>query len=159
MGGGYKVAKKFINSEQSTDFALKNYRDFVEKLLDPSKQNRIGMIQASGRYSDESMDEICLDAITECFKICPDVPYDIVAYRAGKMYFHNRPYISASLLLDTAKRYSNKFGIFGVHKIIIKEGAKIFPLRALDKDYGDNEAEIIISTGQLKRKFGFYLYI
>lgn len=153
------MAKKFINSEQSTDFALKNYRDFVEKLLDPSKQNRIGMIQASGRYSDESMDEICLDAITECFKICPAVPYDIVAYRAGKMYFHNRPYISASLLLDTAKRYSNKFGIFGVHKIIIKEGAKIFPLRALDKDYGDNEAEIIISTGQLKRKFGFYLYI
>ena len=158
-GGGYhKVAKKFNSPEQTTDFTLKFYKDFVDKELSVSEQNRIGMIQASGRYSDEPMDAICIEAIEKCFIKCPLVPYDIVAYRAGRMHFDNRPYISASLLLSTAKKYNNKFGKIGVHKIIVKKEAKVFPLRALDKDYGDQEAEIIISSKKLKRRFGYYLY-
>lgn len=152
------MAKKFINHVQATVFALEFYKDFADNVLSESERNRIGMIQASGRYSDEPMDTICLNAIKNCFIKCPSVPYDIVAYRAGNMYFDNRPYISASLLLTTAKKYNNSRGVIGIHKILIKRDAKIFPLRALGRDYGDKEAEIIISTEKLKRRFCYYLY-
>lgn len=152
------MAKKFNNSKQATDFALEFYKDFVDKVLSILEQNKIGMIQASGRYDDNPLDIACIDAIEKCFTKCPPVPYDIVAYRAGKMRFNNRPYISASLLLSIAKEYNNKLGKIGVHKIIIKKNAKIFPLRALGKEYGDQEAEIIISSKELERRFGYYLY-
>lgn len=146
---------EFDNAEETTEFALKYYGKVAE-MLTKKERSRIGMIQASGRSSDEPSDKICLDTIETLFKnnSC-GVPYDIIAYRGGEMHFTNRPFVSASLLYDTAEKYANGTK---VHKILIKKGAIIFPLRALDKDYGDKEAEIIIATDRLKRRFDYYIY-
>lgn len=149
------MVKKFKKAEEATEFALKYYGKVAEMLTE-SERSRIGMIQASGRSSDKPSDKKCLDAIETLFKnnSC-GVPYDIIAYRGGEMNFTNRPYVSASLLFSPAKYYAQDTK---VHKIIIKKGAIIFPLRALDKIYGDKEAEIIIATDRLKRRFGYYIY-
>ncbi len=152
------MVREFNNHEEATAFALEFYESFFNSLSE-SERIRIGMIQASGRYRNILGDNICLDEIERCFSKCPFVPYDIVAYRAGKMHFRNRHHVSASLLLSTAKRYNHhKSDNIGVHKIIIKKGTIILPLRALGKEYSDREAEIVISTNALKKRFGYYLY-
>ncbi|HJC23203.1 MAG TPA: hypothetical protein H9761_05805 [Candidatus Eisenbergiella merdavium] len=151
------MRKEFCDWKESTEFALQYYGEFAEGLSKEIKVG-IGSIQARGRRTSENSDIRCIKAIEECFRLCPKVPFDIVGYRAGEMTFTDRPYLSASLLLETAQKYSNEEANQAVHKIIIMSGSKIFPLRALGEIYGDGEAEIIIITERLKKEDGYYLY-
>lgn len=130
----------FEDAQIATQFALKYYEDYVNTLTYKEK-TLIGSIQASGLVVGDGREDN-IDAINKCFSECPAVPYDIIAWRAGNMRYTNRPFLSGSLLKSTAMRYCN--AKHDMHKIIVKKGTKIFPLRALSKDYGDEEAEIIL---------------
>lgn len=132
----------FEDAHIATRFVLDYYEDYVKTLTHKEKA-LIGSIQASGLAVGDGRDSN-IDAIKKCLSGCPSVPYDIIAWRAGKMSYANRPFLSGSLLKSTAMRYSNSK--HDIHKIIVKKGTKIFPLRALGKDYGDEEAEIILAS-------------
>lgn len=143
--------KEFVNKQEATEFALEYYETFAKSLGE--LRNRVGSIQASGRYTTEYQDKICIDAIREMFRNCPKTPFDIVAYRCGGMKYDNRPYLSASLLKSGALGYGDC-----PNKIVIKKGSLIFPLRAISLAYSDSEAEIIIITKCLKKKSDYYIY-
>ncbi len=145
---------EFTKSNETTKFSIEHYEKFTQEYLNSKERLLIGCIQSSAVY-DSCRDDV-VEAIENCFKSVPETPYDIIAWRAGKMKEQNRRYVSASLLKETAERYKTEKT--SVHKIIIRQGSKIFPLRALGKDYGDNEAEIIIDTNHLKRRLGYYEY-
>lgn len=149
------MEKQFIDKSESTEFALNYYKEFVDTNLSSNDKNLIGTIQASRLEIGHGRDN-CIEAIRKCFDSVPKVPYDIIAWRAGKMNEPNRPYVSATLLKEVSIKYAD--GVKSVHKIVIKAGAKIFPLRALGKDYGDGEAEIIIETSRLTNKGFYYEY-
>lgn len=144
----------FEDPVKATQFALDYYGEYSQTLTKKEKL-LIGTIQSSGLVIGDGRDA-SIQAIQKCFSACPEVPYDIIAWRGGEMSFSNRPFVSASLLKRTAMRYGN--GEHDVHKIVIKKGSKIFPLRALDKDYGDEEAEIIIATDCLHWNLLAYRY-
>ena len=146
---------EFTKSSETTKFSIEYYEKFTQECLTLNEKLLIGCIQSSAIYDDGRRDDV-VEAIENCFKCVPKTPYDIIAWRAGKMKEQNRRYVSASLLKETAERYKTEKT--SVHKIVIRQGSKIFPLRALGKDYGDNEAEIIIDTKQLKRRLGYYEY-
>lgn len=144
----------FEDPVKATQFALDYYGEYSQTLTKKEKL-LIGTIQSSGLVIGDGRDD-SIHAIQKCFSTCPEVPYDIIAWRGGEMSFSKRPFVSASLLKRTAMRYGN--GEHDVHKIVIKKGSKIFPLRALDKYYGDEEAEIIIATDCLHWNLFPYRY-
>ncbi len=146
---------EFTESSETTKFSIEHYKKFTQECLTSKEKLLIGCIQSSALYDDGSRDDV-IEAIENCFNNVPETPYDIIAWRAGKMKEQNRRYVSASLLKETAERYKTEKT--NIHKIVIRQGSKIFPLRALGKDYGDNEAEIIIDTKHLKRRLGYYEY-
>ena len=141
---------EFHEIKETTDFILDTYGDFANSLTAREK-NLIGMIQASGITEGDGRDD-SLAAIRRCLEECPEMPFDVVAWRAGEMRLANRPYVSASFLKESALAYANEEES-NLHKFIICKGAKVFPLRALHKDYGDGEAEIIIDTHCLKKRW------
>lgn len=59
------------------------------------------------------------------------------------------------------KKYKNNKYIFlnNLHKIYVPKGSKIFPLRALETDFGNSEAEVFISTKCIQKISGRYIYI
>ena len=144
----------FEDAQGATRFALDYYEEYAQTLTKKEK-HLIGTIQSSGLVIGDGRDD-SIDAIEKCLSVCPEVPYDIIAWRAGEMSFFNRPLLSASLLKCSAMRYGDSEQ--DVHKIIIEKGSKIFPLRALDKDYGDEEAESIIATNCLHGDDLLYRY-
>lgn len=151
MKAALEKAKEFHSKEEYSEFALKYYGQFAESLGDI--RSGVGSIQGSGRYLSEPIDKYCIKCITEMFTKCPETPFDLIAYRCGDMYYKDRPYLSAALVKSCTERYGDN-----PHKILIKKGSKIFPLRALSYIYGDSPTEIIIITKQLKKKKDYYEY-
>lgn len=148
-------ARIFKNAEETTKFTLKYYESFFQS-LSPKEKGLIGAIQASGIQKGDGREDSML-AIDRCLNAVPGLPYDIIVWRGGDMKFKDRPFVSASLLEEIALKYCHGRRRY-LHKIIVKKGAKIIPLRAIDKDYGDGEAEVIIDTKRLKNKMCNYVY-
>ena len=156
--GDEDMIKEFKNDIETTKFTLRNYEKYALSMLTKTEANLIGSIQSHQLYRNRTEhDDKCIDAIEKCFKNVPPIPFDIVAWRAGDMKCHNRPFVPATFLKEAAYFYAHD-DEKKIHKIILKKGSKIFPLRALGKDYGDGEAEIIIETANLKKRFRHYIY-
>lgn len=149
--------KEFTTMEEALKFARKHFKDFGDQLKENEKI-LIMSIQNHGLRRGITYDDECILAIKKNWIHCPKVPFDIVVYRSGKMKYSDRPYLSASFLKRIARDRFSKFKGLNTHKIIIKKGAKIIPLCALNPGYGDPEAELIIDARRLKRKFRYYQY-
>lgn len=155
-----KNFKEFLTEEEAIEFAL-TYKDYVNTSIQYEQQILIGSIQSHSLTLSLEQDKKYIDAIAECLKKVEPTSIDIILYRCGELHPENRPYVSATLLKKTTKKYKkNKYINFNnLHKIYVPKGSKIFPLRALGEDFGDGEAEIIISTKCIQKISGKYIYI
>lgn len=75
----------FENAKESTSFAIEYYGKYAQILTKKGK-NLIGIIQSSRLVIGDGRDDI-IYAIEKCLLNCPEVPYDIVAWRGGEMSF------------------------------------------------------------------------
>lgn len=132
----------------------RRYSEYVNA-LEPNERTRLGSIQASQKYDNET---IFFEQMERALNETPPLPYDIIAWRSGNMYEQNRTYMSASFFIDYAKAHETNHNL---HKIILKKGSRIFPLIALGEEWGKTTGEIIINNRRLERKyyfFGSYIY-
>lgn len=75
------------------------------------------------------------------------------------MRIKNRPYLSATFSKSIAvNRFSNTLGT-NIHKIVLKKGSKIIPLRILNPDGLDSEDELIIDQSKLRYHLTHYNYL
>ena len=147
------MVKGFEIHTDATSFILENY---MLPSLNENTKLLAGSIQSHQLYEGNSYDDTCIAAIRQLFDQITPVTCDLVVWRAGDMRCKHRPFVSATFIKEVAEYYANIEN--KVHKIIVKKGSKIFPLLLLGKDYGEKEAEVIIETARLKRKFGYYTY-
>lgn len=134
---------------------MDEYKEFVENSLSKTERSDIIFIQGSWKvdkdYKDIRNGELFKN-IMDCFKHIPGVPFDILAFRNGKMTIEKgekeKSFFSASLIKELADEYGEAKD---TNTIYINKGAKIIPLPAIDEKYGSADIEIILLTKNIKK--------
>lgn len=139
------------------------YAEFVKE-LDKKDIELIRRIQSHGLQKGVvinpwATDDESIGAIEDAMKIVPGLPRDLIVYRVGKMKIKDRPYLSATYSKDIAVEQIADGDKSKLHKIVLRKGCKIIPLRILNEDGYDGEKEIIINQSKLKYRLTHYEYV